>query len=230
MARFAPRSFRGFDCARDCRGVPRDHHLPRRVEVHRLDDLPLRRLLAGGGKFRVVEPEDGRHRAFAERNRALHRLATEPDEVHRRAKIESLRTHERRVFAQAVSRHGHRHGSAMLQPHPPGGHSSGKHGGLSLFGGARVPIPAPAGTTTRGRSRERPRPRRRSAGPPAPPPRGPQASRRTGSPAPETRMPASWSFSLLTAAPPGRRIIAVLRPGAACAGATGPRARRPAAP
>ena len=132
---FRSTQFRGFDCARDRRGVPRDHHLPGRVEVHRLDDLTLRRLMAGGGKFRVVEAEDGCHRAFTERHRALHRLATEPDKVHRHAKIESLRTHERRVFAQAMARHGHRHGSATLQPHAPGGHPSGKHGGLSLFGG-----------------------------------------------------------------------------------------------
>src|SRR6202142_4401389 len=93
----------------DCRQVPRDHDLPGRIVVDRLDYLALRGFEACRLDLRILEPQDCRHSADALRDRTLHQLAAVAHQLHGVFELQHAGAHQGRKLAETVP--GHRTGS-----------------------------------------------------------------------------------------------------------------------
>ena len=101
--RFAPRAFSRRARALDRLAMAGNDGLIRRVEIHRLDHLPLRRFTAGILDRGGLQAHDRRHRANAGRHGLLHRLRTKAHERQRLGEGKRACGDERGVFAQAVT-------------------------------------------------------------------------------------------------------------------------------
>jgi len=112
--------------------VSGDDNLPRRIEIDRLDDLPLRRLTACLRNGVVVAAHDRSHRAHPGRNRLLHRLCAKSDQRHRVAKRQCPRRDQCGVFTEAMSRHHHGPRAAGGEPGAIDGNSGCQHHRLRI--------------------------------------------------------------------------------------------------
>jgi hypothetical protein len=111
------------DGAIDRAALPRDYHLPGRIEIGRRYHLALRRLRTDVDDRRIIQPQDRGHRARTGRHRFLHQGAALGHQGHCRCKVDRLCANQGRVFAQTVSRHHLGHRSALGLPQPPDRHT-----------------------------------------------------------------------------------------------------------
>ena len=124
------------------RGIVVVNHLPRRVEVDRLDHLAACRLAAGRLDVGVVEAEHRCHGAGAERHGALHSLAAEPHQLDRGAEVDRSGTDQSRVLTEAVARHRYRHRAIVRAPGAPHRDACGQHCRLGPLSGAELGLGA----------------------------------------------------------------------------------------
>jgi len=82
----------------------------------------------------VVQSEDGGHRASADRHRVLHGLRAQADQRQRIAQRNDAGHHQRRVFAQAMTRDNRRRRTARLAPRAIHGVTRGQHERLGIDG------------------------------------------------------------------------------------------------
>lgn len=85
---------------RFCKAVaaPGNHHLPGRIEIHRLHGPHGRGFTAGFNNGFVIEANDGCHAAHTDRHRFLHGLRTETHKLHGILKGKCSRRRERGIF------------------------------------------------------------------------------------------------------------------------------------
>src|SRR5256886_9168211 len=125
----------GLDRALHRRLLTGDDHLPRAVEIGRFHDGPLRGFPARRLDRLIVQADDGRHRTAPGRHGLLHHLAAEAHQLHRGAKRQAFRTHERGEFPETVTADHLRQRAAARAPHAPDRHSGCEHCRLCALGG-----------------------------------------------------------------------------------------------
>ncbi len=111
-----------------------DHHLTRRVEIHRADDFTLCRFGAGCNNVSIIQTQNGGHAALTRRHRFLHQLAATLDKLYGVGQAQALRGYQCAVFTQTVTGDECRNRTALGQPHVPQGNGSGQNGRLGLVG------------------------------------------------------------------------------------------------
>ena len=115
-------------------GMAGNHDLPRRIEVYRFHHFALR---GGGTQFfnlSVLQTQNRRHRADALRHGILHQFRTQADEFDRIGKGQCFGSHQRAVFAQAVSGHDLRQFAAAFEVGAVCGDAGSQHQGLGIDG------------------------------------------------------------------------------------------------
>ena len=121
------------------RGLVAGHHdLPAAIVIGGLADLALRGLVGNGDRGLVVEPEQRRHRAGADRHRLLHGKAAGAQQARGIADAEAAGGGERGIFAERMA--GHEGGvppdreAGLGLQHPQGGERDRHQGRLGIFG------------------------------------------------------------------------------------------------
>ena len=126
--------FGGVHGTLDGGGMAGNHDLPRRIEVYRFHHFALR---GGGTQFfnlLVLQTQNRRHRADALRHGVLHQFRTQADEFDRIGKGQCFGSHQRAVFAQAVSGHDLRQFAAGFEVGAVCGDAGSQHQGLGIDG------------------------------------------------------------------------------------------------
>ena len=103
MPRLAPLGLGHLDGALDGFLVAAHHDLPAAIVVGDGDDLAERRLLAGLLGRLELDAEQGRHRADADRDRLLHRLAAQLQKPRGVCELQGAGGGQGRVFAQRMA-------------------------------------------------------------------------------------------------------------------------------
>ncbi|MNY11696.1 hypothetical protein D3C86_1447380 [compost metagenome] len=111
-----------------------DHHLARRIEIHRAHHLALRRLGASRQHVGIIQPEDSRHAALTGRHRLLHQLAAQLHQLDCFSERQAARSNQRRVFTQAMAGNERRLQTTLSAPQTPQGNGCGKDRRLGLVG------------------------------------------------------------------------------------------------
>jgi hypothetical protein len=117
----------------DCRDMTGDDHLPGRVDVYGIDDLPLSRLGTRLGNQITIKTEHRSHRTLPHGHRLLHIPAAITDQGHCILKIQSASTNKGREFTKAMSGQKCRRFTATSTPQAPQGYARGKDEGLGAF-------------------------------------------------------------------------------------------------
>ena len=127
-----------FERALDGGLVAGHHHLSAAIVVGGLADLPLRGFAGDGHRGLIIEPEQCRHRAGADRHRLLHRKAAGTQQARGIADAEAAGGGKRGIFAERMAGDEGRippHGKARLGlQHPQRGDRDRHQGRLGIFG------------------------------------------------------------------------------------------------
>ena len=120
--------------ARHGGGGPGDHDLSGGIEIHRLEHLALRRLLAKFAHGIVFHAQNRRHGALPRGNGLLHETRAVGDQLHGLDKLDRPGAHQRGIFAETVTGHVPRPRAVGRQPRAPGRHPGRQHGRLRDLG------------------------------------------------------------------------------------------------
>jgi hypothetical protein len=121
-----------------------DHDLARRVVVGDRADIASRRTRRDGAGVVQFQPQQGRHRALADRHRLLHRQAAGLQQPRGIREAHGSRRRQRRIFAQRVA--GDEGGvvsqgkSALRSQDAHNGHRHGHQRRLRVLGQAQVVV------------------------------------------------------------------------------------------